>query len=207
MTGVDLVDLRSIAEAAAAGGQIEMLQWMLQHKPHLRTGVCRAAAARGNLTALQRLRERNYPWDQTMEAAARGGHLWVGKVSGNKVSSSCSSTMDCSSAVTRPEHNYPLTLQHVLVNMAQGIGKEGRVTPITPNRLVQFEGTPSLSTLNAWRQKRSAPPSDVSPKTKVGRPPKVPEPELRITGGWALSQLKKGKIVSGSTVASFVQVC
>ena len=114
--------------------------------------------------------------------------------------------MDCSSGSTRPEHNYPLTLQEALVNMAEGNGKNGKVTPISAQRIVQFKGTPSLSTLNAWRLKRTAPVIISSPPPKGGRPQKVPGPEAQITGGWALSQVKKGRLVSGKRVSSFILV-
>lgn len=114
--------------------------------------------------------------------------------------------MDDSGGSSRPEHNYPPTLQQLLVNMTNGIGKGGNVTPISAKRVVQFQGAPSLSTLELWRNKKRISTELDSRPTKIGRPTKVPEPESLITGGWTLRQLEKGKIVTGERVVGFMKV-
>jgi hypothetical protein len=93
--------------AAARGGQLEVLKWLMQNQrgawnpwllcaaiaggPHMHViswaldegcpvdaSVCTAAAAKGDLPLLQQLRARGVPWDEdTCAAAAKGGHLMV----------------------------------------------------------------------------------------------------------------------------------
>jgi hypothetical protein len=97
-------------------------------------------------------------------------------------------------------------LRDVLVNMADGTGKTGRVTPIPVKRLASFEGAPSVSTLELWRANKRSCPVIVPPSTPRGRPSKVPEPEREITAGWVLRQLEKGKIVTGRDIIAFFKV-
>jgi hypothetical protein len=114
--------------------------------------------------------------------------------------------MEANSGSTRPEHNYPPQTQELVVSMANGVGKSGRVTPIAPKTIVKFKGAPSLSTVELWRQKRSASTSEPSLPTKRGRQEILPRPEQLITGGWALRQLEKGKIVSIQRIRTFIKV-
>ena len=114
--------------------------------------------------------------------------------------------MACSSSGSRPEHNYPLMLQHLLVNLADGVGKGGSVTPIPVKRLASFEGAPAVSTLELWRATKRSCSTLPSKEVAQGRPPTVPEPERRITVGWVLRRLQKGKIVTGRDIIAFMKV-
>jgi hypothetical protein len=60
-----LLSVMFVVQAAAAAGQLAVLQWAHSQLPPLKIDAwaCRAAAANGHVHVLQWLREHSVPWD------------------------------------------------------------------------------------------------------------------------------------------------
>ena len=72
------LDVTGICEAAAEGGQLEILKWAMAEGSTTNQWTCSAAAFGGHLEVLQWVKAGGCYWDEdTCAAAAEGGHLEV----------------------------------------------------------------------------------------------------------------------------------
>lgn len=109
--------------------------------------------------------------------------------------------------MSRSEHNYPPTLRELIVNMVEGIGKHGKVTPIranhgSPNSLVLLP-SPALGSgksENIEDKARNEQPA------KCGRPLALSLAEKYVLGSWALEQVRKHKVFNIHSVQVFLKV-